>query len=236
MKTTISVFTCLLFLLTVLYPIGVIITACFGYVFELFSVSGFAIILAALSLCLVVLCRLGKPVFDQPWVPIILAVTPLFSIINAVFFICTCPQLLVVIGVGISLGCCCFLAGKLGKPTWLKSVMLALTGVIVTPVISIGWVWFAAGFGTTANEVVIREINSPNGTYYARVIERDQGALGGNTVVDVHEKSGVDLILFLIEKEPTRVHYGKLGAHKTMQIYWRGEDCLVVDAYEYQIE
>ena len=70
MKKAISILMCLLFVLTILYPAGVIITARFGYSFQLISVSAFAIAIAVLSVCIVILDlvfntalnRFGKPV------------------------------------------------------------------------------------------------------------------------------------------------------------------------------
>lgn len=55
MTKAISILMCVLLSLTILYPAGVVITACFGYSFELISVSAFAIAIAVLSVCIVIL-------------------------------------------------------------------------------------------------------------------------------------------------------------------------------------
>lgn len=60
MKKAISILMCVLLSLTILYPAGVVITACFGYGFKLISISAFAIVLAVLSVCIVVLDLICK--------------------------------------------------------------------------------------------------------------------------------------------------------------------------------
>lgn len=45
----------LLFVLTILYPAGTLIAACFGYDFELISILAFSGIIALLSACTVIL-------------------------------------------------------------------------------------------------------------------------------------------------------------------------------------
>lgn len=56
-------------------------------------------------------------------------------------------------------------------------------------------------FGNIGQNTVVQTVESPSGKYYAQVIDSDQGALGGDTLVDVYEKSKINAILFKIEKE-----------------------------------
>ena len=82
---------------------------------------------------------------------------------------------------------------------------------------------------------VVQIVESPSGKYYAQVIDSDQGALGGDTLVDVDEKSGINVILFKIEKKPQRVYSGDWGECNDMQIDWKDDDCLIIHSTEYQI-
>ena len=43
-------------------------------------------------------------------------------------------------------------------------------------------------------------IISPGGGYYAEVINSDGGALGGDTIVDVHKKGSLDFLIFKISE------------------------------------
>lgn len=61
-KTTLI---CLLFGLTVLYPVGSLLAACLGYSFELKSMAAFVITIALLSVGLVVLDLACKNVLEN---------------------------------------------------------------------------------------------------------------------------------------------------------------------------
>ncbi len=234
MKKAISILMCLLFALTILYPAGVIITACFGYRFELVSVSAFAIAIAALSACIVVLDLVCKNTLENNAIRILSAVITPLSLINAVLYIVESPQILVIASVLLSAGCCCYLTVKYGKPLALKIVALVLSGLMILP---IGFFSFIALiFGNIGQNTVVQTVESPSGKYYAQVIDSDQGALGGDTHVDVYQDCGVDMLLFKIEKKPQTVYFDEWGEFDTMQIQWKDDRCLVINSVEYEIE
>ena len=72
--------------------------------------------------------------------------------------------------------------------------------------------------------------------YYAEVIDSDQGALGGDTLVNVYKKGELNIFIFKIKKKPQRVYLGEWGEYKNMQIYWKNENCLIINSTEYKIE
>ena len=221
----------LLFVLTILFPAGTVITACFGYTFKLISVSAFAVTIAALSVYAVFVV---KNVSENKTIQVLLAMITPLSLINAVFYILESPQIWVIASALISVGCCCCLTVKYGKPVSLKIVTLVLFALMILP---IGFISFIALiFGNIGLNTVVQAVESPSGKYYAQVIDSDQGALGGDTRVDVYQKSGINVVLFRIEKKPQRVYMGDWGEYKTMRIYWKGEGCLVINAVEYEIE
>ena len=234
MKKAISILMCLLFALTILYPAGVIITACLGYNFELISISAFAIVLAALSVCIIVLDLICKNTLENTAIQIFLAMITPLSLINAVFYIFECPQIWVIVSVLLSAGCCCYLTVKYGKPMSLKIVTLVLSALMVLPICFFSFI--ALIFGNIGQNTVVKTVESPSGKYYAQVIDSDQGALGGDTLVDVYKKSGITAILFKIEKKPQRVYCGDWGEFENMQIYWKDDNCLVINFIEYEIE
>lgn len=234
MKKAISVLTYMLFVLTILYPVGFLITAFVGYSFKLISVTAFAAALAALSLFVVILDTVFKNTLENKVNHVLLAIITPLSLINAVFYIFECPQIWVIASVLFSAGCSCFLAVKYGKPLILKNAALVLSALMILP---IGFFSFIALiFGNIGQNTVVRTVESPNGKYYAQVIDSDQGALGGDTLVDVYKKSGINLILFKIEKKPQKVYFGDWGDFDNMQIYWKDDNCLVINSVEYQIK
>lgn len=224
----------LLFILTALYPAGVLITACFGCSFKLISISAFAIVLAVLSVCIVILDRIYKNTLENRLIRILLAVISLFSLINAVFCILGYPEIPVMAGVSISAGCCFYLTIKYGKPLVLRNIALILSAIMALPICFISFISLV--FGNIGQNTVVQTIESPSGKYYAQVIDSDQGALGGDTHIDVYEKSGINAILFKIEKKPQMVYFGEWGEFNDMQIYWKDDECLVINSIEYKIK
>lgn len=234
MKKAVSILMCLLFVVTILYPAGVIITACFGYSFELISISAFAIAIATLSVCIVVLDLIWKNTLENKVMRILLAIITPLSLVNTVFYIFECPQIWVIASVLLSAGCCCYLTVKYGKPLLLKITALALSALMILP---IGFFSFIALiFGNISKNTIVKTVESPNGEYYAQVIDSDQGALGGDTLVNVYKKNGLNLILFKTEKKPQRVYFGDWREFENMQIYWKDDNCLIINSIEHEIE
>lgn len=232
MKKEASVWLYLLFALTILYPVGVILMAWFGYSFELISISAFAIAIAALSVYIVI--RTRKNTFENAAAKVLSAITAPLSLINAVFCSFECPQIWVIVSVWISVGCSGYLALKHGKPFALKLISLVLSVLMALPIGFISFVMLS--FGNVGRNTIVQTIESPNSQYYAQVIDSDHGAMGGDTIVDVHKKSKINLILFRIEKIPQRVYFGDWGEWQDLQIYWKDDSCLVINSVEYAIE
>ena len=225
--------TCLLFLLIILFPAGTLISACFGYTFTLFSVSVFAVATAMLSVYTVVLTLVFKRTPESRVLQILLTILAPLSFIHAVFYLIACSRIWIVASVLVSAGCCCFLAGKHGRPLALKIVALVLSGLLALPVAFISFI--ALTFGNIGQNTVVQTVESPSGKYCAQIIDSNQGALGGDTFVDVYEKSGINAILFRIEKKPQLVYVGEWGEFETMNIYWKDDTCLVINSVEHEI-
>lgn len=68
------------------------------------------------------------------------------------------------------------------------------------------------------------------------MIDRDEGALGGSTRVDVYEKGVIYTPLFEISKKPQIVYFGSWGEFENMTIHWKNDTCLVINGKEYEIE
>lgn len=234
MKKVASILTWLLFILTILYPAGTLITVCFGYGFELISISAFAIALAVLSVCIIVFDHIYKNTLENKPLQIFLTIISPFSLINAVFYIFECPKIWVIAGVLISTGGCFYLTIKYGKPLALKIISLTLSALMVLPIGFISFIFLI--FGNIGQNTVVQTVESPSGKYYAQVIDSDLGALGGDTLVDVYEKSGINAIFFKIEKKPQRVYFGEWGEFNNMQIYWKDNECLIINSTEYKIQ
>lgn len=233
MKKAATVLSCLLFALTIFFPAGVLVSGYFGCAFELINHYAFAVITAILSVCTVRFIT-AQDSMESKMVRVLLAIITPFSLFNALLYISACGKIGVITSVFVSAGCCCFLTVQYGKPAALKVIALVLSALMVLPV---GLSSFAALiFENFGQDSVAQIVESPSGKYYAEVIVNDQGALGGNTFVYVNEKSEIDCIMFKIKKGAQNVYSGNWTSHINMEIYWKDEQCLVINAVEYAIE
>ena len=146
--------------------------------------------------------------------------------ISAAPFVCTMILIFAV--------CVSFLSVKHGKSLLLKAFILVFA---VLTVCVIGFFMFVSlVFGGIVQNTVVKTVESPNEKYYAEVIDNDQGALGGATLVNVNEKYIINTPIVSVRKKPKQVYHGKWGEYKGMKIYWKNDTCLVIDAVEYEIE
>ena len=224
----------LLFVLTILFPLGISISNCFGYTFELVSVSVFAIVIALISIVLCFLSRAEEKTYKSGVLGLIFAILTPLSIVNAVFFMLESPKVWIVISVFIAIGCSAYLTIKHGTPRLLKIILCVISAILILPVGFMGFIMLI--FGNIGQNTVVQAVESPNGVYYAEVIDSDQGALGGDTLVEVYENTEINLLIFKIFKNPQRVYHGEWGEFKNMEIYWRDDRCLVINSVEYPIE
>lgn len=91
-------------------------------------------------------------------------------------------------------------------------------------------------FFTIGQLRVVQSVPSPDGTYYAEVIDDDQGALGGNTLVEVYDtRKKIDLFFLSVQKNPQRVYFGRWGMFKNMKLEWESEQVLLINGVPHEI-
>ena len=129
--------------------------------------------------------------------------------------------------------CCCILTVKHAKPLAYKIVALVLSALLALP---IGFFSLLVVFFPIGQNTVVQTLESPTGRYYAELINSNQGALGGETVVYVYERWEIDLLLFKIEKEPQQVYFGEWYEFENMKIHWKDDRCIVINSVEYGIK
>ena len=233
MKRMISISRWVLFGYMALYSLGYLLLLEFGYTLELFSVPVVAISVAVLSVCVVVLDIIYKnTITNKVLCGLIATITPL-SLINTFFYLMESDQVWILASGVVCFVCCCILTVKHAKPMALKIVALILSAMMVIP---IGFFSLLVVFFPIGQNTVVQTVESPNGGYYAELIDSDQGALGGDTVVYVYERWEINLLLFKIEKEPQQVYFGEWGEFKNMKIYWKNDHCIVINSVEYEVE
>lgn len=233
MKKATVILIDILFALLALLPGGKLICACFGYTFELISIPAFSVILALLSICTMVFCFCAKEPVENRTAEVLAAIISPLSMVCAVVSLFQCNSVLTIAASFIYLACCFIITLLGGRPPVLKVIDLVLSALMIIPV---GFLlFFVLLFGDFGQNTVVQTVESPNGQYYAQVIDSDQGALGGDTLVDVYRNKGIDLIILKIRKKPQRVYLGDWGEYENMEIYWKDDTCLVIDSVEYEI-
>lgn len=237
MKKATSCLLYVLFALILLYPAGTLIAGCFGYNFKLISVPTFAIATAILSIGTVVSDHIFKNTPQNRATPILLAIITPLSLINVAFYIFTLLQFWVPIILWIPVVCCFYLTVKHRDSQKREAPILIAFILSVLIALPVGFFSFIALiFGNIGQNTIVQTVESPTGEYYAQVIDSDQGALGGDTLVDVYKKSGIDAIIFKIEKKPQRIYWGNWGEFENMKVYWKDDNCLVINSNEYVIK
>ena len=168
------------------------------------------------------------------------------SVLSAVMWTLTLPLVLingllqadhglfVILCYAVSAGCSLYLTIRRGRPLALKIISLVESGGW-TVLIALATMIVLVFGGLMGEETVVKTLPSPEGTYYAEVVDSDQGAMGGATYVQVYHPPVFSCFLFKVEDPPTVVYTGKWGEYKHMDIRWKSEDCLLIDGQEYPI-
>ena len=233
MRKVIFVLLCLLFALTLLFPVGALVSACFGYTFELTSVLAVSAVIAVISVFTVISGIISKDKIINKGIIILSYILFPLSFINAVIYIFESGELLVAICMLVSAVCCFFIM--------IRNIMSTVSKIIVSVLFSlmsafvIFFAFIVLTFGNIGQNTVIKSIDSPSGNLYAQVIDSDQGALGGDTLVNVYEKREIDVVIFKLKDKPQRVYLGEWREYESMHISWKDDKCLVINSVEYEI-
>ncbi len=233
MKKTSSAFIGILFFLTAFYPAGLLLCACFGYIFKLTNNLAFSVIIAIISVLTVILSFISKERTDRKITVLAYILTPL-SLINAVLMIFESSQIWVAVCVIISVFCNCVLTVK-SILTKSRKILVSVLSAISTALL-IFTAFMMLTFGNIGQNTVVRTVESPDSEHYAEVIAVSQGALGGDTIVNVHNKTELNTGIFIIRKKPQRVYMGEWGESDSMELYWKNDSCVVVNSDEYEIK
>lgn len=234
MKKIVYACVCLLFGLMTILPLGMLASAVCGYTFELTSVSVFSVITMVISVLTVIFNTISKDKITDKGTTLLLYTLTLLSFFNAVISIFESGRILVVVCVLVSFVCMFFLMKRSIKTKAHKTVVSILYALMTAFILFFAFIMLL--FSNIGQNTVIKNIESPNGNYYAQVIDSDQGALGGRTIVDVYEKRDIDVFVFKLRDTPQRVYVGEWREYESMHISWKDDNYLVVDSVEYEIK
>lgn len=233
MRKVISFCGYVLFALVTLLPLGKILASCFDCRFVLNSYPVMASITALVAFCTMVISMIVMhPVASKPAQILLILASPL-SLINALFFVVASPSLWVIFCMLICTGCCFCIAFLQDERIAFRILSLFLSVALIIPVCYFGLMFTL--FGSIGKDTVVQSVESPGKTYYAQVINSDQGALGGNTLVTVCRSKHLDVLIFQISKKPQILYRGRWGEHKTMKVIRKDETHLIINGIEYSL-
>jgi hypothetical protein len=87
-----------------------------------------------------------------------------------------------------------------------------------------------------SKNTTMKSEKSPNALYLAEIIDNDQGALGGNTIVKITQQNcNLNILLGKIEKKPMIIYSGKWGEFNEMTIRWETNKILYINEKEYEM-
>lgn len=234
MKNKRSIIVYFLAVINGFYPLLCLISYFFGYsVYLSFSVV-YTLWLAVIFIYSNYFIERNEEAEFSKSARICAAFLPLITAVNLGVYVFKYGSLPIALIMGVCLIFAAVIAEKVIKGNMGKVLSVVSSGFIC--LIAVVLSFFAVSSSYLFTKRVEKFILSPDRTYYAEVINVDQGALGGDTVVYVHRSRGVNLFLLSFNKTPQEVYIGEWGEYKTMQIEWKNENCLVIDSKEYDIE
>ena len=219
----------LLFCLLLLFPLGTLAAACFGYTLTLCHYKACGLGLAGIFLLCVGL-SLKEDSHPRKGCAVLTSLLPPLTLINGALYFYGSPSPVGMVSMAVCLGCSIVLQQKRGYKGPLNVMSLFLTGLLALLLLFFTFFWGI--FGQLSQGTVVQTIPSPHGEYTAQVVSRDQGAMGGNTLVFVYETKSVNAFLFTIDKKPKQVYTGPWLEYEKMDIYWKDETCLVIHSQE----
>lgn len=215
-------------------PVSTFVLYIFGYTVSLKNYSVFSAVFSLIILVSTALILKREKTNYGKSMRFFYALLPLFSLINAFIYVFKSRTLFVAVCMAVCIICSAIICEKI-----CKSDLVKILSVTFSSLLFVLFLIFSASFiffSSFSENTVKRNIPSPDGAYYAEIIDSDQGALGGDTVVYVHKNSKLDLLILTVSKIPQRVYIGEWREYEAMQIQWKGNSCLLINSKEIHIE
>ncbi len=217
-----------------LLPSGVLFAFFLGYEFSLFNytvASAVSLLFSAISLIVVFL---KKESFGGKAFFCLFGLAIPICFVDWLCYLVKGDSIAAIVCGLISIACAIAVKIKISRFKVSKILLGVSIPLVVFALAFVSFVYtLLAGFGVNT---IVEEIPSPKGLYVAEVVDADQGALGGNTVVYIAEKRGIDLGICEFTDIPERVYIGEWGEYNDMDIYWENEGYLIINSNEYIVD
>lgn len=234
MKKLLSILSCVLLALICFSPLASLICKIFGYKFTLVNPAVFAIAIFVLTAVTVLISILSKEILENKVICFVASALTPCALINSGFYVRSCGTLWIIASILICAGCV-YLSIRHGNPPNVKIGALVLAAGLLLPMVFFCFVLSVAG--KTQNYTVLDTVDSPNGAYYAQVIENDQGEKGGSKMVHIYPDKDMKTPVFIIQKKHIIIYeefYNAGDADKvTVNIQWKDNNHLLINGKSY---
>lgn len=116
---------------------------------------------------------------------------------------------------------------------WYKYAAMALNTLLILAFCGICFLRLT--FGMIGKLTVVQEVSSPGGAYTAQLLDDDQGALGGNTLVRIQQPNLISLGLFSIRPQTRTIYRGGWGEFDHIDLTWQDEATLLINNKPYTV-
>ncbi|MCR5174526.1 MAG: DUF5412 domain-containing protein [Oscillospiraceae bacterium] len=235
MKKVITVTAWIMFFFLLFLPAGRLLCSVVGYRLKLISYPVFAVIPALCGILELTLIHKAEDISDRKAVRILFLLSVPLSLIGTVFYLILDGGFWTAGSCMASVLVCFFLALVHVPKSKGKKISIIASIALAGPV---GFLCFISlVFGNIGEVTVIRSVDSPTGSYRASIIDVDEGALGGSTVVSVTRTGAFfDAGLFRIDPLSKEVYVGKWGEFEAMELEWIDDGSLSINGIAYPIE
>lgn len=223
----------ILFICNALLPFCIIISLILGYDFTLYNYPVFVCILTVASIALTLLYLKFSNIKFNKTNKIFIALLLPTCIINGLCIVINSGFMLSIVFILICFICSVILFSEYDYNNVLKAISLGLSVLLFVILILLSLCNLL--FGNFGSEKVVKISYSPKNTRIAKVIDNDQGALGGETEVYVYDnKKTIKSLICELSTSKKYVYSGGYGEFHNMDIHWKSEDILIINKKEYR--
>lgn len=236
MKKALSFSPILFSVIFLFFSFGIIVSF-FGYKFVLYNNFITSLIITILLFCTTICLPIFKISMNKASRVFSAFLLPL-SIFGELFFIAGADKdshLEITIALAF-VACCCtaYIFVKYSSILVLK-ILSGILSVLIITLLIFALLLYSPFAELYPNDTVVKTLESPNNTYIANIIKSDQGALGGNTDVEISKTERFNVIIGNFSRIPKIVYYGKYEEYKGMDISWKNETTLVINGKEFDM-
>lgn len=235
MKKIMAILPMILCILVGFCPTCAFITNCFNYTFILYNdVLTLLMIMIFFSITTYYLYQYKTEITHIQSIYAILLL-PL-SMINNIYFMMQGQHIILLFICCFAIFVCSiFILRKCSSMKYLQMISGIISGILTFAFLFV--VAISLLFKDFGEIKIVQSLISPNQNYEAQVIVSDQGALGGNTYVDIfYLQDDIELLFGRISKHSKRVYEGEWLDYQNIDIYWGSEDFIIVNGKGYSID